>query len=108
VLADALIFPNHQVGTLLLARTLFLVVRGLTKSGCCHCYSQKVVDMLMEFIGGHGKCNVQKAIRFEEVECLCQNAQRLTYESQNASSQPSITFFHVKVMVTAIVRSWEK
>jgi hypothetical protein len=71
VLVDALIFPNHQVRPLFLGRTPFLTVQRLTKSGCCHCYAQKVVDMLMGFISGHGKRDVQKASRFEEVECMC-------------------------------------
>jgi len=70
VLADALIFPNHQVGTIFIRQTPFLAVRRLTISGCRNCYAQKVVDMLMGFIGGHWKRNVQKATRFEKVECM--------------------------------------
>lgn len=68
MLADALIFPNHQVGTIFIKQTPFLAARRLTILGCCDCYAQKVVDMLMGFIGGHGKRIVQKASRFEKVE----------------------------------------
>lgn len=43
VLADSLIFPNHQVGFIL----LFSVSR-LIKSGLCHDHAQEVIDVLTD------------------------------------------------------------
>ena len=46
VIADSLIYPNHQVGFIFAIRCAY--VPGLTKPGLCHDLAQEVIDILTD------------------------------------------------------------